>query len=81
MKITKISVDRGSNFLVENLDQTLSDGKMVRGQEGQRLFGLLGSHISQPDSQWSNYAESAVKLVKAFYKKIFSLAPQKLSLH
>ena len=61
---------------MENLDPTLSDGRMVRGQEGQRLFGLLGSHTSQRDSQWSNYADSAVKLVKAFYKKIFSLAPQ-----
>ena len=76
VKITKISVDRGSNFLVENLDPTLVDSTIARGQEGQRLFGLLGSHTSQRDSQWSNYAESAVKLVKGFYKKIFSLAPQ-----
>ena len=36
----------------------------------------MRSHTSQRDSQWSSYAESAVKLVKAFYKKIFTLAPQ-----
>ena len=44
VKIMKISVDAGSNFLVENLDPALSDGTMVRGQEGKRLFGLLRSH-------------------------------------
>merc|ERR1712030_142072 len=31
VKITKISVDRGSNFLVENLDPTLIDSTLARG--------------------------------------------------
>ena len=73
IKFESISIDAGSNFLVSNLDPVLTGSALAMGNEGQRLFNLLGSHTSQRDSQWTNYSESSTSLVKASIRKMFYL--------
>ena len=69
VRIKHISVDFGSNMIINNINP-----KKNIGQHSKHLFDMLeSSHTALPQAQMQNCAETGAKVFKSYIKKLFQL--------